>query len=847
MNHTPAQLQAINSDAKAMLVIAGAGSGKTATTIARIARLVSEGTNPASILCLTFTRKAANEVKERLAKKIGTSAAKKIWAGTFHSISYRILMQWGSKIGYQTNSGRVITVVTPEESEELIKQIMIAYDYKGTAKSLNDAKSILAHDGTEPEDLNIKRIIAEYHARLKECNTVDFDQLLLEVQKLFEVSQDALDFYRTKFQHIFVDEYQDTDKVQYNLHEVLAPKHLFCVGDTDQCQPAGTMVSVSAGRGKRGSVAIEELNPLEHKLVSFDSHSSCVVGLQDGYSFDVASRDYNGKMFTVSAGGKQTRCTPNHKWLVRWSKKSTSLNAVYLMKSGDMWRIGWCQLFQNDGNFHLSQRARIEKAEGAWILKIVDNKKDAYMWETILAAKYGIPQIPFVPAHGAQHITSECIRGVFDELVDTDFGARARRALEDHNRHIDHPIWVSGEKTARGVRRKHVVHACNLLPECMEIPSFDGSRDAQWNSFSLSTHDFSGRVYSLQVEKHELYIADDLITHNCIYGWRGSDIGIILNFETDHPGAEVIKLEHCFRCADSIVDHANSLIENNQNRIEKTLIGATGKDGVFESSAAKAEDLAFYIAENMAFLNPGEIAVIARTHRTLEQIERACKQLNLDVLRVGKATAEIEQDDSFKFMTAMLRLQLNPRDNMAFLTANKIGFREDLKEIWKHANLFGCSWYEASGAMSFIVTPEQALVEFYRECCELLDCNYSQTVIDYLQANWPEITADDFLEQYQLKDSHLELEKKRPDTITLITGHASKGLEWDNVLIADFNEQAFPSKMALREGNLEEERRLAYVAFTRARNLLLVFHDPEKVPSRFIAESQPVMAQDLAA
>lgn len=566
MNHTPAQLKAINSDSKAMLVIAGAGSGKTATTIARIARLVSEGTNPASILCLTFTRKAANEVKERLAKKIGENSAKKIWTGTFHAISYRILMQWGSKIGYQTNN-RAITVATPEESDELLKQIIKAYDYSGTVKSIAEAKSILAHDGTEPEDLNIKRIIAEYHARLKECNAVDFDQLLLEVQKLFEVSPEALEFYRTKFQHIFVDEYQDTDKVQYNLHEVLTPKHLFCVGDSDQA----------------------------------------------------------------------------------------------------------------------------------------------------------------------------------------------------------------------------------------------------------------------------------------IYGWRGANVNIILNFEKDHPGAEVIKLEHCFRCADEIVQRANSLIEKNQNRIEKTLIGATGKDGDFEVEAAKAEDLAFYIAENMAFENPGEIAVIARTHRTLEKIEQACRKLNLDVLRVGKTTAEIEQDDSFKFMYAMLRLQMNPRDNMAFLTANRIGFREDLKETWKYANLHGCSWYEASGAMSYVVTPEQDLIEFYRECCELLDCKNNQTVIDFFAENWPEITADDWLEKYQLKDNHLELEKRRPDTITLITAHASKGLEWDNVLIADFNEQYFPSKMALREGHVEEERRLAYVAFTRARNRLLIFRNPEKVPSRFIAESRPAQAEKLAA
>lgn len=557
MNPTKSQQQAIDCNAESMLLIAGAGSGKTATLTARIQRLVSEGVSPSSILCLTFTRKAANELKERLAKLIGSSSSKKIWAGTFHSISYRILSQWGSKIGYQTDSGKSITVITPEESEDLLKEIIKAYKYDGTLKSISEARSVLAHDGTEPEDLNIKRIIGEYHARLKECNAVDFDLLLLEVQKLFKAYPAALEFYQTKFDHIFVDEYQDTDQVQYNLHEILKPKHLFCVGDSDQA----------------------------------------------------------------------------------------------------------------------------------------------------------------------------------------------------------------------------------------------------------------------------------------IYGWRGASIGIILAFEEAHTGAEVIKLEECFRCADVIVGRANSLIENNKNRIEKTLIGATGNEGVFEVANESTPDfIAEYISEFMAFENPAQIAVVARTHRALEAIELACRGVALDVLRVGKATAEVEAEETFQFMRAYLRLQLNPRDNIAFLTANRIGFRQELKEIWKHANMHGCSWYESYGDIEPI-TPEQSLLEFYAAACAYIEAEPVQSVIEYMEHFWPGITADDFLTAYQLRDSQLELEKKNNDKITLITAHAAKGLEWDNVLIVDFDEGRFPSKMALKSDNLEEERRLAYVAFTRARNRLLIFRNAEKVPSRFIAES----------
>lgn len=566
MNPTKSQQKAIDSNAKAMLLVAGAGSGKTATLIARIKRLVAENVSPSSILCLTFTKKAANEIKERLAKQIGESAAKKIWIGTFHAISYRILSQWGSKIGYQTDSGRAITVITPEESAVLLREIINAYGYKDALKSVDEARSLMAHDGTEPEDLNIKRIIGEYHARIKECNAVDFDLLLLEVQKLFAFCPAALEFYQAKFDHIFVDEYQDTDQVQYNLHEILKPKHLCCVGDSDQA----------------------------------------------------------------------------------------------------------------------------------------------------------------------------------------------------------------------------------------------------------------------------------------IYGWRGANVSIILAFEKDHPGAEVIRLEECFRCGDVIISRANSLIANNVNRIDKTLIGATGKDGVFEANdKSTPSHIAEYLSEYMAFENPAQIAVISRTHRALEQIELACRGVALDVLRVGKATAEIEAEETFQFMRAYLRLQLNPRDNIAFLTANRIGFRQELKEIWNYANLHGCSWYEAYGDDE-PVTVERSLTSFYCASCAYIEAEPVESVIEYMSHFWPEITADDFLAAYQIRDNQLELEKKNNDKITLITAHAAKGLEWDNVLIADFNENTFPSKMALRSGNLEEERRLAYVAFTRARNRLLVFYDPEKTPSRFLKESRPEIDGSLA-
>ena len=231
---TPSQQRAIDSNAPAILVVAGAGSGKTTVVTRRIARLVGSGVKPWNILVLTFTRKAANELRERLEVAIGQYAAGCIWAGTFHAICYKILSRHGDRIGYQITDGNHITVVTPAETEMLLAEIVDEYRWRGSAKDLAAAKQELAHTGEFPTDPDIGRIIREYWARLRECNAVDFDQLLLEVSRLFEDCPDVLEVYHDRFKHVFVDEYQDTDHLQYRLHEDIAPASLFVVGDPRQ-------------------------------------------------------------------------------------------------------------------------------------------------------------------------------------------------------------------------------------------------------------------------------------------------------------------------------------------------------------------------------------------------------------------------------------------------------------------------------------------------------------------------------------------------------------------------------------------------------------------------------------
>jgi len=230
---TASQQQAVTSQSPAINLIAGAGSGKTHTVVQRIKHLIlNRGVRPEEILCITFTRRAANELKTRLAKEIG-NAARRIWASTFHGIGYAMLSQWGGELGYDVNPNR-ITIITPEESEELLRQVVQMYEWKGTKVTLAAARNALAHREEFPADMDIGRIIRQYWAWLKESNAVDYDLILLEVNRLFRECTRARDHYYNKFRHVFVDEYQDTDRTQFNLHELIAPENLFVVGDFDQ-------------------------------------------------------------------------------------------------------------------------------------------------------------------------------------------------------------------------------------------------------------------------------------------------------------------------------------------------------------------------------------------------------------------------------------------------------------------------------------------------------------------------------------------------------------------------------------------------------------------------------------
>ena len=240
------QKEAVLATEGPCLVIAGAGSGKTKVLTHKIAYLMSEKyIKPWNILAITFTNKAANEMKERVENLVG-EAAKDMWIGTFHSICVRILRKYIDRLGFNHS----FLIFDTSDQRTLIKECMKTLkidDKMFTDRSILSEISNGKNEMLEPKAYQTKyagdyrkevigRVYELYQHRLKENNAIDFDDIINYTIKILTENEDALEYYTNKFQYVLVDEYQDTNKAQFTLVTILASKHgnITVVGDNDQ-------------------------------------------------------------------------------------------------------------------------------------------------------------------------------------------------------------------------------------------------------------------------------------------------------------------------------------------------------------------------------------------------------------------------------------------------------------------------------------------------------------------------------------------------------------------------------------------------------------------------------------
>ncbi len=253
-NDADALLEGLNKEQKdavthidgPVLILAGAGSGKTRVITYRIAYMLKKhNVAPGSILAITFTNKAAAEMRERIEALVGEKS-KYIWCGTFHSIFARIMRRHAELIGYDKN----FTIVDTDDQVKLIKQAMDeleipdkTYKPRNFQYEISNAKNhmILPEEyeqqtGGDSYKTLASKVYFRYNAKLMENNSMDFDDILLNMSRLLKENPDVLEYYKSKFRYIMVDEYQDTNKPQYDTIMRLAGKdgNICVVGDDDQ-------------------------------------------------------------------------------------------------------------------------------------------------------------------------------------------------------------------------------------------------------------------------------------------------------------------------------------------------------------------------------------------------------------------------------------------------------------------------------------------------------------------------------------------------------------------------------------------------------------------------------------
>lgn len=441
------QKKAVQHGDGPLLLLAGAGSGKTRVLTNRIAYLVKEkGVSPTNILAVTFTNKAAEEMKNRLRDLIGPIHSGLLWVSTFHAACVRFLRGDIDKLGLKYN--RNFTIYDQTDQMVLMKQVLneLQIDSKrlsvgavlsavsNAKNNLIDYENYAKNTGSFFEQ-RVADAYKQYQLHLRENNALDFDDLLMMTVRLFEEQPEVLAYYQEKFKHILIDEYQDTNHAQYRIANLLAKKYrnICVVGDDDQCLPAGTLISTPDGQ-----IPIDNIKQ-DDTVISASGRSTAyqvpIIGIH--------KREYNGKLVKITTeSGVVLRSTPNHV-LFASLRANSGVHFVYLMYRRDKgYRIGISKGERSSGyknklpEIGIKQRCVQENADKIWIIRVCKSRSEAQLWEQYYSVQYGIPTMIFDALKGVCSFTQDQIDSLYS-MVDTK--QNARRLMRDLYIFQDYP------------------------------------------------------------------------------------------------------------------------------------------------------------------------------------------------------------------------------------------------------------------------------------------------------------------------------------------------------------------------------------------------------------------------
>ena len=544
--------------------LASAGCGKTTTAMQVITEALRDY-RPDEIAFVTYTRKGVETgVARALAVNKDLTPDDLMHFKTLHALCFRE--------AHLTRKN----IITPGDIAQFNSEL-------GFSLTLSDAFGRVSED-----DRLLQRYDAERSGSKRgvfvegNYDRFRYDRLI-NAYKAFKEGHDLVDFYDCLLKYMengeplhgvkiaLIDECQDLTPLQWQvcMKAFSEAEKVICLGDDFQCQPKGSLVLT-----KDGYVPIEKVDG--KSLITFSMKDYAYYGKQHAeYIPTVASRNYTGVMVDVKVDGVTNRFTPEHKMLVRWNNRDTSLRCVYLMRKGGWFRIGQCQLFNKQGATHFILRMNNEGAEEGWILKLCHSEEEALLWEQMYSLTYGIPQVSWKMWHG------NLVEKLYNKLP--DMTVKARELLwAAGGRSLDLPMFNHEKAHAKsGGSCMSLCEACNLIPEVMSVPVYYGKacckKDELWKPFEVKYSWYIGKVYSLDVPKHHTYVTKGGLTvHNCLYTYNGAAPELLVEMASHY---KTVKHEISYRLPKKIYEFSKGITDLIQEKVDKNYEPADDREG----------------------------------------------------------------------------------------------------------------------------------------------------------------------------------------------------------------------------------------------------------------------------
>ena len=879
------QQQAVLHDSGPVLIFAGAGSGKTNALTKRIAYLIQERyVRPYNILAVTFTNKAAAEMKERISNLVGDLAMRDLWAGTFHSLCARCLRERGSMIGLDKNfviydDGDQIALV-----KEVVRELSLddkQYAPRAVLSAISKAKEtlqtpehILNDFSASPYERAIGNAYALYQQKLTLSSALDFDDLIMKTVQLLRESEKAREHYQNRFHYVHCDEFQDVNDSQYQLLSLFSGKHknICVVGDDDQCVVEGTPILTP-----NGYVPVEQIKEGDTILAACGGPHLAPAIVEK-----VMVNDYSGPVRTIQTQqGATVRVTPNHIMFADPSKDAKA----------EAWQaLGYgVEGYGEPGNGAMSfndSYINIQMFSG-----------DRQQWKrTQQEPLYSKPSFQ-VGTWLSNQDTNYC--ATFDHYDDAwDYGRKLQSRTNAECVRLD-AILTTAE-TPYHTLRAELLTQWHDVPTYKELAGKPLTNGLVWSSqiASITDEEYAGKTYDLSVVNLRNYVAGGIVVHNSIYAFRGANVQIILNFERDFPDATIIKLEQNYRSTRTILDAAYHVVRNNRGRADKRLWTEN-----IEGESIALVEAPNEVEEAVAVVNVVREGTITgdRNYRDFAVLYRANSQsraleeqfINYRIPYKIVGGVRFYERREIKDLIAYLRVLMNPYDGLSMrriinVPARAIG-TTTVEKINSFAGRYEIAFWDACRRVSEMDLPARAKnsVQAFVKIVEYLTSKRESQPVSALVQNILDTTGylDDlkkdktpesesrvenvgelvsvakefelqageegdkslsaFLENVSLV-SDIDSLEDAANSVTMMTLHAAKGLEFPVVFLTGLEEGIFPHFRAMgSQVELEEERRLCYVGITRAKEELymsyagsrMIFGNTQRNPvSRFVSE-----------